>query len=99
MRRVERDLDEIYPNASIAVRALSIASVIGRDLAGLRVMARGLDALEEAGIEVVAAQQITRAVDVQFVVKRSDLDRAIKALHDATMQKDDAPVEPKREAA
>lgn len=83
IRRVERDLAERYPAADLNVRALSIASVIGRDLGGLRVLVRGLAALEAAGIDMVAAQQTTRRVDVQFVVGRDDLKAAICALHAA----------------
>jgi aspartate kinase len=83
IRRVERDLAERYPSADLNVRALSIASVIGRDMGGLRVLSRGLAALEGAGIDIVAAQQTTRRVDVQFVVGRDDLKAAIRALHAA----------------
>jgi aspartate kinase len=82
IRRVENDLQKMYPSAEISVRALSIASVIGRDLSGQRVLSRGLGRLESAGIEAIAAQQITRSVDVQFVVQRTDLDDAIRALHE-----------------
>jgi aspartate kinase len=90
IRRVERDLSEKYPTAEVSVRALSMASVIGRDLAGLRVLSRGLAALDGAGIDVIAAQQGTRRVDVQFVVGRDDLDTAIAALHGAIIEGKDA---------
>jgi len=85
MRRVERDLAEIYPNAELNVRSLAIVSVFGRDLRGLKVLTRGLDALEAAGIEVLAVHQTARAVDAQFLVNREDCDPAIKALHDAVI--------------
>ncbi len=81
MRRVERDLHASYPSADVTVRALSLASVIGRDLKGLRVLSRGMTALEENGIEALSAQQTPRMVDVQFVVQRDDLDEAIRTLH------------------
>lgn len=90
IRRVERDLSEKYPAAEISVRALSMASVIGRDLAGLRVLSRGLAALDGAGIDVIAAQQGTRRVDVQFVVGRDDLDPAVAALHRAIIEEESA---------
>ncbi|MFC4351715.1 aspartate kinase [Fodinicurvata halophila] len=82
IKRVEHDLKERYPSAEITVRSLSIASVIGRNLNGLRVLSRGLDALEAAGVDVVAAHQNTRSVDVQFLVQRQDLSKAIKSLHE-----------------
>jgi aspartate kinase len=58
-----------------------MASVIGRDLREDRVLLRGLQALEAAGIPILAAQQPSRNVDVQFLLSRDDLDRAIKVLH------------------
>ncbi|MFC2967894.1 aspartate kinase [Acidimangrovimonas pyrenivorans] len=81
VRRVERDLLKLYPSATLNVRALSIASAIGRDLSGLRVLGRGLAAIEGEGVEVIAAHQTPRNVDVQFVVARDDLLTAIRALN------------------
>ena len=66
VRRVVNELERAYPSASVGTRSLSIVSVIGRDLSGLRTLSRGLDALESAGIEVIAAHQTSRNVDVQF---------------------------------
>jgi aspartate kinase len=81
IRRVEKELQETYPQADVTVQKLAIASVVGRDLGGPRVLSRGLDCLEEAGIRTVAAHQTTRCVDVQFVVPRDSLDDAVRALH------------------
>jgi aspartate kinase len=83
IRRAERDLKDRYPAADLSVRALALVSVIGRDLSGLRILSTGLDALDAAGIEVIAAQQNTRRVDVQFVVPREALKPSIRALHGA----------------
>jgi len=82
-KRVIRDIEETYPQAEVQARSLSLVAVIGRDLSGQSVLRRGLQALEEAGIEVVAAQQTTRNVDVQFVVPREAGDEAVRRLHDA----------------
>ncbi len=82
VRRVERDLQKIYPSASLSARNLAVVSVIGCDLKGLGVLSRGLAALEEAGIEPVALQKTTRDVDVQFVVPKDRMDDSVKALHD-----------------
>jgi aspartate kinase len=81
MRRVEKDLERLYPAARITSRKLAIASVIGRDLSGLAILARGLQAIAEAGIEVVGALQGPRSVDVQFVVESGALDKTIRVLH------------------
>ena len=83
VRRVERDLEKIYPSASLTARNLAVVSVIGGDLSGLKVMNRGLAALDDAGIEPVALQKTTRDVDVQFVVPKDRMNDSVKALHDA----------------
>ena len=91
IRRVEADLCQAFPHAEVTVRPLAIASVIGRDLTGQRVLSRGLRRLEEAGIEVIAAQQTTRNVDVQFIVRQDDLDDVLRALHGLVTEKACAP--------
>ena len=81
VRRVAKDLEALYPSANVSARTLSLVSPIGRDLTGLRVLSRGLTALEEAGIEVIAANQGPRSVDVQFLVGAKDMEAGITALH------------------
>ncbi|WP_209426422.1 aspartate kinase [Pararhodobacter sp. SW119] len=80
-RRIERDLQRSYPSAQVTARSAAIASAIGRDLSDQRVLLRGLQALEAAEIPILAAQQPSRNVDVQFLLNRDDLNRAIIALH------------------
>lgn len=80
-RRIESELAALYPSASVTARSGAIASAIGRDLKGQRVLMRGLQALDSAGVEVQAAQKSSRAVDVQFLLHPDDLDRGITALH------------------
>lgn len=86
IRRVERDLAEIYPGARISTRRAAVVSAIGRDLKGLKVMLRGLTALDAKGIEPIAAQETGRGVDVQFVVESDDRELAIRVLHDAFIE-------------
>ncbi|WP_279432533.1 aspartate kinase [Rhodovulum bhavnagarense] len=88
VRRVEHDLETLYPGATLKARNLGVVSAIGRDLSGLRVLSRGLDALEGAGIQAVAVQQTTRDVDAQFVVPRDRMDEAIRALHAMLVERD-----------
>ncbi|MGI3168313.1 aspartate kinase [Pseudooceanicola sp. C21-150M6] len=83
MRRVEKDLNDLYPAAEVKSRTLALASVIGRDLSGLSVLTRGLCAIADAGMETIGATQGPRNVDVQFVMERDILKPAIKALHGA----------------
>lgn len=90
MRRVERDLARLYPSAEISSRTLAMGSVVGRDLNGLSVLTRGLQAIADAGMEAIGASQGPRHVDVQFILEREDLQPAIKALHAAFVEAGDA---------
>ncbi|WP_071795324.1 aspartate kinase [Natronohydrobacter thiooxidans] len=83
IKRAEADVLKTYPNATVTARSLALVSAIGSDLGEVQVLLRGLQALQEAGIEVQAAQQGLRRVEVQFLVARKDLTAAIKALHAA----------------
>lgn len=86
MRRVEKDLSALYPNAEVSARPLAMVSVIGRDLLGLSVLTRGLQALEANGMACLGASQGPRNVDVQFILERDDMKPVIKALHAAFIE-------------
>lgn len=86
MRRVEKDLAERYPSAEISSRTISMVSAVGRDLAGLSVLTRGLQAIAGAGLEAIGASQGPRNVDVQFIMDREALNPAIAALHQALIE-------------
>ncbi|WP_370206730.1 aspartate kinase [Pararhodobacter marinus] len=81
VRRVIRELESAYPSAQLSARNLAVVSAIGRDLSGLKAFSRGLAALEEAGIDVIAAHQTPRNVDIQFIVARDQADHAVGVLH------------------
>ena len=81
MRRVERDIADLFPAAEITTRRLAMVSVIGRDLNGLSVLTRGLQAIAGIGREAIGASQGPRNVDVQFVMDRDSMEPVIKALH------------------
>lgn len=81
MRRVEKDITQRFPSAEITNRTVSMASVVGRDLKGLSVLSRGLQAISKAGLDVIGASQGPRNVDVQFILDREALVPAIRALH------------------
>lgn len=83
LRRVERDLSALYPQALITSRRLALVSVVGRDLSGLNVITRGLEALEKADLTPLGATQGPRNVDTQFILDRDERSAAVKALHAA----------------
>ena len=83
IKRAEAEILDAYPNATITQRPLALVSAIGSDLSDVQVLMHGLQALDQAGIKVHAAQQGLRRVEVQFLVGRKDLDAAIRSLHAA----------------
>lgn len=87
LRRVEKDLAARYKAAEISSRAVSMASVVGRDLNGLSVLTRGLQAIAAEGHEAIGASQGPRNVDVQFIVERESLKPVIAALHRALVER------------
>ena len=82
MRRVEADLSKRYPQAEINSEKLSLISVVGRDLSGLHVLARGMNAFAKDDILPRGATQGPRNVDTQFILQREDKDKAIALLHE-----------------
>lgn len=88
LRRVEKDLAARYPAAVLTSRAISMVAAVGRDLDGLAVLSRGLNALADNGLEAIGATQGPRAVDVQFIVEREVMKPAIRALHRALIETD-----------
>ncbi len=90
VRRVVADLESCYPSAQVSARNVALVSAIGRDLTGLRAFSRGLTALEDAGIDVIAAHQTTGGVDIQFVTPRDAADQAVDVLHRALVTGQDA---------
>jgi aspartate kinase len=86
LRRVERDLVTRFASATVTVRSIAMASVVGRDLNGLSVLTRGLQAIAGAGLEAIGASQGPRNVDVQFILDREALKPAIAALHEALVE-------------
>lgn len=86
VKRVQAELARHYPGAAVSVRALGLVAAIGRDISGLSVMRRGLEALDAEGIVPVGILQTSRSVDAQFVVPRDDMDRTTTALHRALVR-------------
>ncbi|MBM1220774.1 aspartate kinase [Ponticoccus sp. SC2-23] len=89
VKRVVNDLETAFPSAEVGARSIAIVSAIGRDLCGVKPLSRGLRALEEAGIDVIAAHQTSRNVDVQFAVPRDASDSAVARLHEALIGKEE----------
>lgn len=80
-KRVIGDLERQFPNAVITTRPVALVCVIGSDLNVPGLTAQAAGALTEAGVEILGMQQLTRRVDLQFVVDETDYQAAVRALH------------------
>ncbi|BBC74256.1 aspartate kinase [Altererythrobacter sp. B11] len=84
------DLEEAFPGAAITAQPAAMVATIGSDISEPGLVPRALSALDEAGVGMIAIQHQIRNVDVQFIVERSDFDKAIKALHVELVESADA---------
>jgi aspartate kinase len=81
VKRIERDLEERFPNATVTVRRVAIVAAVGSNLDVSGLLSICVSALAEAGINVLAVHQSMRAVDIKFVVDEGDIQAATVALH------------------
>ncbi len=86
VKRIRHALEEIYPEAEIDQTKVSIVSAIGSDLEVTGLLARAVSALAGAGVSVQALHQSMRQVDMQFVLRESDYEAAIKSLHESLVE-------------
>lgn len=96
--RVIADLQNSHPNAAISAHPVAMVSVIGSDIALPGLVSDALNALAKEGIGIVAMQHQIRNVDVQFVIDGDDYDMAIRTLHHALVEGDEAQTQGKRAA-
>lgn len=96
--RIIADLQGLYPDAAISSHPVAMVSVIGSDIARQGLVIDALRALDDAGIGVIAMQHQIRNVDVQFIVATDDFEAAIRALHEALVERDSQNGEGRRAA-
>ncbi len=99
VKRVIADLEALFPNAAVSTRKVAIVAAIGSDLNVPNLTSRATLALGEAGVEILGLQQLSRRVDIQFVVAEDGYDAAVTALHRRLVEEDDALARPLRSAA
>ncbi len=85
-KRVEQEIAESCPNGRINVRKMALVSALGRNLHGLGVARRSLEALERAGVRVLALQDLGRGVDVQILVSPDQEKAAIRTMHEELVE-------------
>ncbi len=86
VKRIERDLEEAFPNATVTVRRVGIVAAVGSNLDVSGLLSNCVSALAEAGINVLAVHQSMRAVDIKFVVDEKDMKAATVALHERAVE-------------
>ena len=86
MKRLQKVLEEIYPDAELNQRKSAIVSAIGSDMQVTGILAQAVTALAEQKINVQAMHQSMRQVDMQFVVDENDYELAIKSLHQCLVE-------------
>jgi aspartate kinase len=85
-KRIERDLEEAFPNARVTVRRVAIVAAVGSNLDVSGLLSTCVSALADGGINVLAVHQSMRAVDIKFVVDENDLKAATIALHERAVE-------------
>ncbi|ACG77753.1 aspartate kinase [Phenylobacterium zucineum HLK1] len=81
VKRVIADLEREFPNATVTTQQVAVVAVIGSDLNIPGLTAAAAQALADAGVEILGIQQLTRRVDLQFVVRERDYAASVQALH------------------
>jgi aspartate kinase len=89
VNRAVRLIGEAYKGAVVDLTKVAIVSAIGSDLKVSGILARTVSALASANISIQALHQSMRQVEMQCVVKESDYENAVKALHHALIEQED----------
>jgi len=82
------ELRERFPDAAIETYLVAIIAVIGSNMKIPGFLSRAAKALADAKINILALDQCTRQVNMQFVVARGDFANAQIALHRELVEKE-----------
>lgn len=81
VRRIVETLQRHHPDAAVRTRKVAFVSVIGANLREKALLSRAVSALDEAGIELIAAHAQGRGVDLQFVLPEGSYPDGVRILH------------------
>lgn len=95
VKKIIADLQDKFPDAAISAHPVAMVSAIGSDISRPGLVPDALNALQNAGIAMIAIQHQIRNVDVQFVIECGDFDDAIRVLHHALVEEHAAMVPPR----
>ncbi|MBU3069133.1 aspartate kinase [Aestuariicella sp. G3-2] len=86
VKRIRAALEERYPDAEFNQQKVAIVSAIGSDMQIPGILAKTVQAVASRDVSVLAVHQSMRQVDMQFIVKESDYDQAVKSLHESLVE-------------
>lgn len=86
VKRIRAALEQMYSEADIQHRKVSVVSAIGSDMQIPGILAKAVQAVASRNISVLAIHQSMRQVDMQFVINESDYDETIKSLHESLVE-------------
>ncbi len=84
LARIKKLTDAIkttFPSADILVKKVALISAIGSNMADTWILPTAVNALANAGVEILGLHKCMRQVDIQFVVKEEHFQKAVIALH------------------
>lgn len=86
IKRIRRVLEETFPESEIDQQKVAIVSAIGSDMQIPGILAKTVGGLASQNISVLAMHQSMRQVNMQFIIKVDDYERAIKSLHSCLIE-------------
>lgn len=86
VKRIQRVVNERFPEAEFSQQKVAIVSAIGSDMQVPGILAKAVQAVAGASISVLAVHQSMRQVDIQFIVSESDYETTVKSLHAALVE-------------
>lgn len=81
LKKLTDSIQKSMPNADILVKKVALVSAIGTNMNDTWVLPTAVNALANAGIEILGLHKCMRQIDIQFVVEEDDFDKAVIALH------------------
>ncbi|AHC15504.1 aspartate kinase [Salinispira pacifica] len=81
VKRIRSVIEEMFPEAEVDQKKVSIVSVIGTDMSEAGMLSQSVRSLAESNINVLSVHQSMRQVEMRFVIAEDDFDQAVKSLH------------------
>lgn len=91
VRRLVETIERHHPDALVQTRKIAFVSVIGANLKARSLFSKAIQALEEAGVPLIAAHAPSRGVDMQFVLPEGAYADGVRALHKALVEAETDP--------